>query len=130
MRKWEQEVPQSLRAQNYQDRNLLSWGQSSTYVNRHQLVVLGEIPILNGVSFGYSNLLTEPSVIKKSPRNFNWNSNLGRLKTALVPTINSKNHSSCVQSFKTNLTTLPKLSPDFYLKTKHSKCKKINFCKY
>ena len=91
MRKWEQEVPPSLRAQHHHDRNLLSCRQSSTYANGPQLVVPGEIPISNGVSFDYSNFLTKPSVINKTPRDFNWTSNLGTLKTALVPTTNYKN---------------------------------------
>ena len=90
MRKLKRKAPPSLQAQNHiQDRSLLSQGQSSSYDSGPQFNVSGEIPISSCVPFDYTNLLTKPSVIKETPRDFNWNFDLGRLKTVLVPKINS-----------------------------------------
>ena len=78
MRKQEWKAPPSLQAQNHiQDRSLLSRGQSSSFNSGPQFNVPGEIPVSSGVSFDYTNLLTKPGVIKETPRDFNWNSNLG-----------------------------------------------------
>ena len=69
-------------------------------------------------------------MIKDTPRDFNWNSNLGRLETVSIPTINSKNRSSCVQYFKTHSTSLPKTIPKSSPKNRNSKRKKFDFCKF
>ena len=131
MRKREQKVPPSLWAQHHlQDRSLLSQGQSSSYNSGSQLNVRGEIPVLSGVSFDYTNLLTKPSMIKETPGDFIWNSNLGQLKTVSVPTINSKNCSSCVQNFNTHSTSLPKTITKSSPQNKNSKGKKFDFYKF
>ena len=83
-------------------------GQSSSHSSGPQTNDLSEIKFSKGVSFDYTNLLTKSSVIKETPRDFNWNLNLGWLTNASVPKINSKNRSSCVKSFKTHKTGLPK----------------------
>ena len=74
---------------------------SSSNSGGPQTSVPGEINFSNGVSFDYTKLLTKSSEIKETTRDFNWNFNLGWLTNVSVPEINSKNRSTCVQSFQT-----------------------------
>ena len=71
--------------------------------------------------------MTKSSEIKETPRDLNWNFNLGQLTNVSVPEINSKNRSTCVQSFQTKQTNLPKSIPKIPSQNKSSKRKKSDF---